>query len=409
MAQTLRSGVGAGDEAQHTENGNHGGRTIADQGQGQADNGHNADTHTHVDQDLEHQGGGRTEADQTAHIVGALSAHIDAPGDDGQLQHHNQNTAEEAHFLADGGEDVVRVLGEQVAALGTVAVEQALACQTAAGKGLQIDLGVVAGTGALGIEAGVNEDQDSLSLILAQELPQNGQHGGNTADGQGKPPQADTAGKGHADEDEHEDQGNAHVGRKHQIQAHQQSQVEHHVHDRGDAGDPVLVGRHDRSHDQDIGDFTNFRRLYVEGQQGEVQPASVTGVVVGAEGDQQKQHENIEGHHQVPVFLEKFHVHRGEDGVDHHADEDGQQLDHDVADIAAEFFGRGGAGDDNDAQAGGNKAQDQQDHVAFFKEIFQFVKKLAQMTASFPFFRCSIPLWGGKVNRTNVNAVLRIV
>ena len=155
MTHGLWSGIGAGHQSQHTENGNHGRGAVADEGQRQTNNGHNADAHAHVDDDLEHQRGGCAEADNPADIVLAPHAHPNAPGDDGQLQQHDQHAAEEAQLFADGGEDVVRMLGKQVAALGTVAVEQALARQTAAGQGLQVDLVVVAGADALRIEVGI--------------------------------------------------------------------------------------------------------------------------------------------------------------------------------------------------------------------------------------------------------------
>ena len=375
MTEALRSGMGTGHQSQHTENGYNGRGTIADQRQGQADNGHDTNAHAHIDQDLEHQSRGGTEADQAAHVVGAFCANVNAAGNDGQLQNHDQNTAEEAHLLTDGGEDVVRVLGEQVAALGTVAVEQALAHQTAAGEGLEVDLGVIPGADTLGIEGGVNEDQNTFLLIVAQELPQNWQQGSHAADCNGKPPEADTTGKSHANEDEHKDQGNAHVGRQYHVQAEQQSQMEHHVHDRGDGGDIVLVGSHDRGHDQDIGDLTDLCRLDVEGQQGEVQPASVTGVVVGAEGDQKQQQENVESYHQISVFLQKFHIDGRKYGVNGDTDKDGQQLNHDVTQIAVEFFGGCGAGNNDNTKARGDQAEDQQNHIAFFKEILQFFEK----------------------------------
>ena len=139
VTECLGSGIGAGDQTKHRENGHDGGTAVADEGQGQTDNGHGADAHTHVDDHLENQRGSSTEADQTPHIVRTADAHIDTAGDDGELQNHDGNAAEEAQFFTDGGEDVVRMLGEEGAALGTVAVEQTLACQTAAGKGTEVN------------------------------------------------------------------------------------------------------------------------------------------------------------------------------------------------------------------------------------------------------------------------------
>ena len=123
MALALRSGVGAGHKPQHGEDGHDGRSTVAEERQGQTDNGHDTDAHADVDHYLEHQGRACAEADQTAHIILAAHTHIEAPGDDSQLQTHDEHTAEETQLLADGGEDIVRMLGIQVAALGTVAVE----------------------------------------------------------------------------------------------------------------------------------------------------------------------------------------------------------------------------------------------------------------------------------------------
>lgn len=171
MAEGLWSGVGAGDQSHGGVDGDHGGAAVADQRQGQADNGHNADAHAHVDQHLEHHGGGRTIADQAAHIVRAAGTDLDAPGDDGKLQQDHAQAAEEAQLLTHGGEDVVRMLGEQVAILGTGAVEQALARQAAAGEGLQVDLAVVAGADAHLVKFRVDQDADALLLIGAQTRP----------------------------------------------------------------------------------------------------------------------------------------------------------------------------------------------------------------------------------------------
>ena len=102
VAEGRRSRVGAGDQSQHGENGNAGRCTIAEERQSQTDNGHNADAHADVDHNLEHQCGACAEADQTTHIILAADTHIEAPGNDGQFQNHNENTAEETQFFADG-------------------------------------------------------------------------------------------------------------------------------------------------------------------------------------------------------------------------------------------------------------------------------------------------------------------
>ena len=293
--------MGARHKPQHGEDGNHGGTAVADQRQGQTDNRHGADAHTDVDHVLEHQGGSRTETHQPPHIVRGLDTHVNAPGNDGKLQQHHNHTAQEPQFLADGGENIVRVLSEEVAALGTVAVEQALARQAAAGQRLEVDFVVVAFVDTLGVNGVVKEDQNSVLLVFTKEWPKYRKGNADARNGQRKPPQAHAAGEGHTDEDEHENQRHACVPGHGHVEANQKSQVEHHVHDRGNGGDVILVGGHNRGHDDDIGQLTDLSGLNVDER--EFQPASVAGVVVGAKrGDEQKQQQGVENHHGVSVL-----------------------------------------------------------------------------------------------------------
>ena len=229
MALRLGSGVRSGDQTQHAVNGNDRRCTVADEGQGQTDNGHNTNAHAHIDHHLEDQRRSCTEADQTAGIVGCLNGHINAATNNSQLQQQNQQTAEETQLLTDGGEDVVRMLSEEVAALGTGTVEETLTRQTAAGKGQEVDLIVITFVDAQGVDGGVKKNQNSVSLVSAQELPQNGESNSDASNRQAKPNQADAAGKGHADENKHENQGNARISGKDHVQTDQNTQVEDHV------------------------------------------------------------------------------------------------------------------------------------------------------------------------------------
>ena len=137
MASGSRSRVDTGNQTQHSISGNDGTAAVAEQGQRQTDNRNDTDAHTHVDDSLEDQRRGGTEADQFAHIIRALGAYPNAADDDQKQQTDDQDTADEAQFLADRGKNIVRMLSEKVAALSTIAVKQTLSGQAAAGKGLQ--------------------------------------------------------------------------------------------------------------------------------------------------------------------------------------------------------------------------------------------------------------------------------
>ena len=297
-----------------------------------------------------------------------MYAHIDAPGDDGHFHNHDRKAPHEAQLLAHGRENIVRVPGEQAAALGTVAVEQSLSRQAAAGEGAQVHHGVIALVDAHGVDGVVNQNQKPVLLVLAQELPQDRERRHDQADGQDEPPQADAAAEGHADEDKHEDQGNARVAGQHHVQSHQQSQMKAHVHDGRQTGYPVLVRRHDRRHNNDIGDLTDLGGLNAD--EAQVDPASVTGAVVGTQGAyQHEKQRTVESHHHHPVFREKVQIDGGHQRVHHDAQTGSRQLNDNIFDIAAKLVGGSGAGNKNAAKTGHDQAQDQQKYVAFFPEV----------------------------------------
>ena len=76
MAWSFRPGMNTRHQTKHGIEGNDGGAAVADEGQSQADNRGNADAHTHIDNDLEHQCGGCAEADHAPHIVLAAAAYL---------------------------------------------------------------------------------------------------------------------------------------------------------------------------------------------------------------------------------------------------------------------------------------------------------------------------------------------
>ena len=53
-----------------------------------------------------------------------------------------------------------------------------------------------------------------------------------------------------------------------------------------DMGNAVLVGCHDRCHNENVQNLANFRRLDMDVDHRKRDPALITGVVIRAEGDQ---------------------------------------------------------------------------------------------------------------------------
>ena len=134
-------------------------------------------------------------------------------------------------------------------------------------------------------------------------------------------------------------------------------------------GNSVLMGSHHRRVDNNVGDFTDLSRLHHDDTG--VNPASVTGVVVRAQGaDQHEEQKNVERHHNATVLRQVVQIDGGHQGVHERAQTDGNHLNDQILDIASEFLSRGGAGDADNTKARHTQAQNQEDHIALLDKVF---------------------------------------
>ena len=95
---------------------------------------------------------------------------MDAAGHDGQQKQQGEGAAQDAQFLADGGEDEVGVLGGDGVVLEHGAVEEALARDAPAGEHGHGTIGVPADALAVGVDAGVPEHQDPVLLVVFEKV-----------------------------------------------------------------------------------------------------------------------------------------------------------------------------------------------------------------------------------------------
>ena len=169
------------------------------------------------------------------------------------------------------------------------------------------------------------------------------------------------------------------------------------MHDRGDAGNIILVGGHDRGHNQNIGDFTDFGGLDIDGKTGEMKPASVAGAVVCAKGNQKQKKKNIEKHQSHPVLGNEVHVDGGHHGEQENAQGNGYQLNNNIPRTGAlKLGGLSGTGDDNQAKARGDETHDQQHPVRLFGKILQFFYKSVHVPPPFSEFSRYYIIFPGK-------------
>lgn len=390
MAAGGRSGVNAGNKTQHGKDRNDGAATVADQRQSKTDNRHDAHAHANIDADLEKESCCGTKADHTAHIVRAAGAYPDAAGN--KAEHHNdhQCTAQIAKLFTNGRKNKVGMLGGQnTGLLSSVSVKQALAGNTAAGERLEASDHVVTLFDALRINGGIKEDENTLLLIGVHKVVPDDRRGCyQCAAAQQEPKQFDTAGKGHANENEYKDQRNTGIPGNENIGADQKDQMKGHVEYGTQGGYMVLVGGHDGGINENVEDFTDFRGLDVNGEQGaEIQPAFIAGAQIRTERDQQKQQEQTESCHRSSVFRKEFQIDGGHDGIEKNTQTDGGDLNDDITGETTVIIG---AGDHQAAKGRDGKTHNKQYHIALVEKITQLPAKIAQVTAPFRWRYCTI-------------------
>ena len=139
--------------------------------------------------------------------------------------------------------------------------------------------------------------------------------------------------------------------------------------DRRNAGYTVLVRGHNRRHDENVRDLADLRGLNINN--GCTQPASVTGVVIRAEGDQQKQQENIKCDQQIPVLRHDFHIDGRDNGKSDKAHDRRTDLNGDITEVTAELVCGCSTCDDNTAKRRCDEAQKKQDPVTLLGKDFQ--------------------------------------
>ena len=292
---------------------------------------------------------------------------MDAAQHNGAQQHQNEDAADHAQLLADGGEHEVGVLGVEGAGLGADAVVQALAGQTAVAQGVQALLGVPADAQALLVDGGVEDHHDAVLLILAHDVfPDQGPRRADAGQTAQEPPELHAAQVGHDDGDEHVDQSDAGVAAEDQDQAHNERQVEADHGNGPDRGDMLPMDAHGLRQDDDEGDLADLTGLHVDRHARQMDPAALAGGAGDAEGDDEQHEQQVEDKQQIAALGEDVHVDQREQEIEHDAQQQSEGLDEHVTGVAVVV---GGAGDDHNAEYRRADAQHQQQQIALAEKI----------------------------------------
>ena len=168
---------------------------------------------------------------------------------------------------------------------------------------------------ALGVNDLRDKDvQNTVALLIGKNIVPKERCSGNnsTADDQ-EPNQMNATGESHAYKNKNKNQGNTQIGRQKHVGADHKSQIQNNVTDGEYMGCPVLVRCHYRGCYQNVQDLTNFCRLNHERKKRQIQPASVTGVVIRAEGDQHRKDTQTHNSQQQTMLGEGVRIYRGHD------------------------------------------------------------------------------------------------
>ena len=360
----------AGDQAHGGKHGHHGGAAVAEKGQRDADHRGDAQAHAHVDDGLEGHGGSHADAQQ--HIEGAAGLESDAHAadDEHREQDQHRDAADHTQLLADTGEDKVRVL----AGKGGVAVLRVHAGGTAGGQGDLALVGLPVDAVVVGVDTGIIGGQDTLFLIVLQEVfPQQRHHGGHRRAAQSKPVEPHAQGEKHGQEDAEDDGGASQVRGDHNDGAKHQDEIAGHQHDGLKGVDvPVflqeghLLGGH-----HDVDDLDDLGGLDADAC--EADPCEVAGAVVLPEKAQSDQQQHLDADQDLPLTAQQVRIDDREQHEGADAQEDGEDL-HDDLLVGVHLPTRrhhagGGPIDHHRAEDGADHANDQQEHIRPLGEL----------------------------------------
>ena len=185
----MAAGVDAEEDEQQEGEAPEGGTAVGEEGQGDADDGGEAEHHADIDEDMEEEDRKDTIAVDAAEGAGLALGDVDEAQDEGEEQQQHTGGTEEAFLLADGAEDEVGVLLGHVLQLGLRAVEEALALEAAGAYGYLALMDVVARIADVVVEA--QQDVDAGALVGGQAFEHGArsrEEGGGT-DGEGGYPE----------------------------------------------------------------------------------------------------------------------------------------------------------------------------------------------------------------------------
>ena len=144
--------------------GHHVGTAVTEEGQGNACDGHDADTHTYVLKDVEQEHGHHPDDDQSTELVIGVEGQTDHVQDDEQVNPDEADASHKTEGFPDGGKNEVGPVGRHIVELAHGPVHKGAYAEHAAGTDGHLGLGLLVGGGG-GIGGRVKEGQDALQTV----------------------------------------------------------------------------------------------------------------------------------------------------------------------------------------------------------------------------------------------------
>ena len=286
---------------------------------------------------------------------------MDDADDDCCQQNQNRKAAEQTQLFADGREDHIVVPFGKGATLHHAAVVKPLPGDAAVLQGANASVHLIADALCIGVDCLVKNDEDTIALVLSHAAPEKRRSNGDCAEAGKKPHEVHAADICHDDEDEDIAQRDAEVVGHQNNLASQQQRNTGNFENRQGRGNLVFLDADDLCQNQNIEDFADFRRLNIERQKREIQPALIA-AAVDAPDFQHADEQHAKDQQQLAPLGDNIDVNERQNHIDCDTENQSQRLRAHIAGAAAIV---GGAGDHDNAEDRRRDAQREQNHIRF--------------------------------------------
>ena len=367
----FRSVFNTRDQSNRSKQREYGRAAVAEEGEGEADNGSEASAHADVLEGLEQKSACNAETYKGTHKVFTGEANVCAADNNSHKKDKDDYAAEHTKLFADDGENEVRVLcgvGAGVLRLGAFA--KTCAPELAGGKSQFTLVCLPKITVSSGVNGGIIGSKNTCFLVIFQEVfPSKGYKGCESCNTEDEPIKLKSCEIKHNCEDEEENKCASKVAGNHNDKTEENTEMDSNL-SHGNNMVEVFVFLKEAymlGHQNNINNFNNFRRL--NSYTHKADPAFVTGTVVSAEGDKSQKQNYAYYEQNGPFIGYNVKVKHGKQYEEQYADDYTENLNKQKFERAA-FIGLGCASYGDKAINGAYHAKRKKHHVGALHKVY---------------------------------------